>query len=360
MPPLTTPLLSHGDLWDKLSFLVAIFVFGHGCSADARPLLVQYEFEGAIDQSILDDRFPIQVKGQFKVFVRDANWLIEIIEDKQLLSGRQYLKREIGSTNGVEIFEIVTPLEPENQQTNAVLKPAKNRPFNTATIVSNAVPVGQLDGSVVGHLWLMFASGDYLGRLQTNLLTPVYDVTASAPGDPNLKYKAHWELLDGPGSLPSKVTYFYDFRSFGENTMTNAAYQTTGITNVGDRTFPTGFLFEEYVGGTEARLRKRATAVVTAVRPFCSLDRLLPAVTGKTVVVDRRLAQAEQPVRAITYTASSNAPLPTVADVKQMHERKTGSQRERSPAVVAFLLATVCLPVLIWLSYLWRRRSKSA
>jgi len=40
---------------------------------------------------------------------------------KQFATRREYLKREIGSTNAVEIFEIVTPLQPESQSTIAVL-----------------------------------------------------------------------------------------------------------------------------------------------------------------------------------------------------------------------------------------------
>jgi hypothetical protein len=334
--------------------LVALLALGRAWSADGSSSLSQYEIEGVIDQTIDDEAFPIRVTGQFKVFVRDGNWLIETIEDKQLRSSRQYLKREIGSTNGAEIFEMVTPLQPKDQQTNAVPQPAKNGRA-TATVVSSAVPVGQLDGSVVGHLWLMFASGKYLGGLQTNLLTPVYDVTASAPGDPNLKYRADWELLYGPGSLPAKVTYFYEARIVGASNIPHAVYKATGTTNTGGLRLPTGFVFERYVGGAEARVRKRATATVTAIRPVCSLDSLLPAVTSKAVVVDRRLAQADQPVRAVSYQALPNSSLPTVAQVKSRYDRKENPPK-RSPVVVAVILITLCVPLLIWVLHFWKRR----
>ena len=316
----------------------------------------EYELEGTIDQTILksDGTPQTVINGKFKVFVRDEKWFIETLEHKQFAKSQQYLKREIGSTNGTEIFEIVTSLAPPGQQTNAIPMPAtKGRP-NTATVVAGAVPVGQLDGSIIGHLWLMFASGNYLSGLQTNLLTPVYDVTASAPGDPNLKYKANWELLDGPGSFPSKVTYFYDSRIFGDNEITNATYVMTGITNLGGTMFPTGFLFENYVGGVEARVRKRAAAVVSAIRPSCSLKILLPVAEDKTVVVDRRLAQAAESVKAITYSMQPKSSLPTVAEAKARSESKK-TPPKRSSAVLAVILSTACIPPLIWLLFAWRR-----
>jgi len=348
-------LIRETAVYKLLVVAIALAFFGDGFQLQA----ADYELEGTIQQIIFksDGAPQTVVDGKFKVFVRDSNWLIEIIEDKQFSKSRQYLKREIGSTNGAEIFEIVTPLDPEAQQTNAVPKPAKNSRA-TATVVSNAVPVGQLDGSVVGHLWLMFASGNYLSGLRTNLLTPVYDVAASAPSDPDLKYKADWELLDGPSSLPSKVTYYYDSRILGDSKIPHAVYTATGTTNVGGVKFPTGFLFERYVGGAEARVRKRATATVTSTRPVCSLASLLPALTSKAVVVDRRLAQAEGPVRAVTYQALPNASLPSVPEIKARHDRKANPPK-RSPVVVALILATLCLPLAAGLFHFWRRRKKS-
>ena len=335
-----------------LFLCVTCFLLYSSWSSHADLIGRSYEIEGTIEQIIQDDRFPLQVKGEFKVFVQDCAWRIQVIEDKQFPQRREYLKREIGSTNGTEIFEVVTPLDPGGGQTNTPPRRARNSRFNTATLVSNAVPVGQLEGSVVGHLWLMLASQCHLSGLKTNMLTPVYDVSASAPGNPNLKYKAEWELIAGPGSLPLNVTYFTDSGT------TNAMYRATGMTNVNGTTFPTGFLFEHYMGGDLAQVRKRATVVVTHIRTESSLTNLLPIVTDKTVVVDRRLAQAAQPTRVITYTATSNTPLPTIADAKKTHERKA-TPPKRSPVVVAVLVTMFCLPLAAGTIYFWRRGRKA-
>lgn len=323
-----------------------------------------YELEGTIQQATfsMEGAVEMRLDGKFKVYVRDGAWFIETVEDKQFIrfaQNRQYLKREIGSTNGAEIFEIVTPLEPENQQTNAPLIPARDSQFNTAIYVSNAVPVGQLDGAVVGHLWLMFASGTYLQGVRTNLLTPVYNLSASAPGDPSLKYKARWELLDGPGSLPSNVVYNYDTRLLGDNNLTNAIYQVTGTTNLDGRSFPTGFLFENYTGGVGPRVRKRATAAVTAIRPECLLPTLMPAVTSDALVIDRRLGHAEVALKVVTYSVRSNSSLPTIAEVKTEAARKQGPPK-RSSVLVAALLTTLLLPVAVGAFLVWRRRGRRA
>jgi hypothetical protein len=324
----------------------------------------EYELEGTIQQTIFksDGIQQMQFNGTFKVFVRDNQWLIETIEDKQFTKSRQYLKREIGSTNGAEIFEIVMPLEAVNPQTNKAsvdtvaaipeLKPVRNARFNTATVVSNAVPVGQMDGSVVGHLWLMFASGDYLSRLQTNVLTPVYDVSASAPGNPNLKLKADWSLANGPASLPLKVTYL------NNSVITGAVYSATGVTNVNGKTFPTGFIFEQYAGGSRAWVRKRAAAVVTAIRPACSLASLLPAITHKTVIIDRRLAQAAQSEKRLTYSVAPGATLPTVAEAEKANNWKKKPPKPSS-FVIAVLGTTFFLPLVLFAVHFWKQRKKA-
>ena len=197
--------------------------------AEAARSLGQYEIEGVFEQANFG-RIPFTVSGEFRVFFRDGAWLIQTIENQ--LDGKILLKREIGSVNGAEIFEVVTPLQPTNEpaaatnQTAARPNNAGDKRFATGSIASNSVPVGQLDGSVVGHLWLMLASHRYLSGLTTNLLTPVYDVSASAPANPNLRRKAVWELIAGPGSLPAKVTYFDDYG------IIEAVYRATGVANV--------------------------------------------------------------------------------------------------------------------------------
>jgi hypothetical protein len=324
----------------------------------------EYELDGTIQQTIFKSGGiqEMQLNGTFKVFVRDNEWLIQTIEDKQLSRSRQYLKREIGSTNGTEIVEIVVPLVAVKSQTNKTsggtamtvpeLEPDRKAHFYMATVVSNAVPVGQMDGSVVGHLWLMFASGDYLSRLQTNFLTPVYDVSASAPGNPNLKLKADWSLANGPASLPLKVTYFKN------SVITGAVYSATGVTNVNGKTFPTGFIFEQYAGGSRGWIRKRATAVVTVIRPECSLASLLPAITHKTVIIDRRLAQAAQSEKRLTYSVAPGATLPTVAEAKKANDWKKKPPKPSS-FVIAVIGTTFFLPLVFFAVHFWKRRKKA-
>lgn len=358
----TQSLDLHGREFCK--FFVAAFVL-ISLNKEFSAQAAEYELEGTIQQTIFQSAGvpQMQLNGTFKVFVRDNEWLIQTIEDKQLSRSRQYLKREIGSTNGTEIVEIVVPLETVNSQTNKTsggtamavpeLKPARKAHFYTATVVSNAVPVGQLDGSVVGHLWLMLASGDYLSRLQTNVLTPVYDVTASAPGNPNLRLKADWSLVNGLASLPLKVTYFKN------SVITGAVYNATGVTNVNGKTFPTGFIFEQYAGGSRAWVRKRAAAVVTAIRPECSLASLLPAITHKTVIIDRRLAQAVPSEKRLTYNVAPGATLPTVGEAKQSNDEKRNPPKP-SPAVIAVIIGTTLfLPLLFFAVHFWKRQKKA-
>jgi hypothetical protein len=317
----------------------------------------QYEIDGAIEQTSFNPRDGAPqygLKARFTVFVRGSNWLIDTTEEKEGRTTRTSLRRQIGSTNGAEIFEIVAPLAGALRRTNANgAAPAAPGPsrFNMATVVSNAVPVGQLDDSVVGHLWLMMASQGYLSGLKTSLLTPVYDVSASAPGDPNLKLNASWELLGGPGSFPAQVTYFQG------NRVTDAVYQVTGVTNVNGTLFPSGFLFERYLIGTpKGRVIKRASALVTAVRPACSLSSLLPTVTRDTVVADRRVAPADDKRKIVSYRVNEGRGWQPATEVKKAYESKRNSPKTRSPLLVALVAAAVCSPPLICCASHLRKR----
>jgi hypothetical protein len=61
--------------------------------------------------------------------------------------------------------------------------------------VSNNVPIGEGDIVLYGHLWLMFASGCYFRNIDSNSITPVYDVNASAAVNPNARREAKCELI---------------------------------------------------------------------------------------------------------------------------------------------------------------------
>jgi hypothetical protein len=181
------------------------------------------------------------------------------------------------------------------------------RGLNQALIFSNNCPVGRTEGYFVCHIWMMFASGCAFQNLTTNWIRPVYDLNASADVHPNLRRKAQWELIDGPGSLPKKVSYYGYSNYVDETNMNNntlaATYTATGVTNAGTIKIPSGFVFEwekhafGYVApyGSVPRqpaptdhLRKQAVGIVTAVRPYCSRKDLTPTAIGQTMVIDLR------------------------------------------------------------------------
>jgi len=292
------------------------------------------EIEGEINQVCFDyGNYHINTKAYFTVFTRDGQWLIRTVEDKRIVDEAgekqlEYLRRENGSTNDGRILELVTPLKGG---------------FSTAVIVSNNIAFGQMDGSVVGHLWLMLASCGYLDKLETNLLTPVYKPMLLE--DQKHKERATWELLAGAGSLPLKVTFCNNYGG------TSAVYRVTGVTNVGGALYPTGFNFES--------AGKKATAVVTAIRPVCTLSNLLPVITAKTAVSDRRLVQADRTLK-MSYMLPPRAGVPTVVEAKQVYGQSHHQQKspKRSPLLVALLLVTLIVPVVLGLYYILSRRRK--
>jgi len=293
----------------------------------------EYEIEGAIDQAcFVSDHCQITMKAQFKVMVQGCQWLIQTVEDKHIIDdigSRQleYLKRENGSTNGAEIFDVVTPLKGG---------------IRNATIVSNDIGFGQMDADVVGHLWLMLASGSYFSSLKTNEMTPVY--TPMLLTERRLKQKVEWRWLAGPESLPQSVNYFYAGR-------TGAVYQVTSTTNIEGSLFPTGFVFEAP--------GKRATAVVTAIRAHCSVTSLLPVVDNGTAVSDRRMLPANPPLK-VEYIALRNSGVLTIADARKAYDKKQKlSASAKALPVVQVLLTVVCfLPLAVYGVYLWTHRKK--
>lgn len=345
-----------------ITAITALCALSQWWVANASGVPREYELEGTIHQiSFTSSGSPqIELDGVFKIYVSDCKWLIQTIEYVWTPRTESSLKREIGSTNGTEIVEIVTPLETVIPDTNAppgdafaTAKRSSRSRLNTATIVASAVPVGQLDGSVVGHLWLMLASQCYLSGLTTNLLTPVFDVSASAPGNPNLKNLAEWELINGVGSLPKNVTYFE------HKDRPRAIYRVTGETNVNGVAYPTGFTFEQYRGDV-TRVRKQATAVVTAIRPVCSIASLLPAVTQDALVVDRRLAQAEQPEARITYRAKQGTALPAATELREIQKinNPKKSPPNRSPIMLALLGTALVAPLVFFGIHHWKHRKR--
>lgn len=260
----------------------------------------EYEVKGIITQTITDPNVSvIRTTNGFTVYVRDCAWLIQTTETNINGNVRQ---REVGSTNGTDIYE-----------SNG----------GTAFVSGTGIPVELLDKGVDGHLWLMFASQCYWGNQRADRLTPVYDWQASVGADPSLTMRTEWELLNGPGSLPREVEYL------GEWDVTNGLYRITGTNSVGRMLIPSGFVFEEsHVGGLapnsfvhEMVVRKRVEAKVTSVQPVCSRQDLLP-VLGTAVVVDWRLKKPSDGNHVPTYRLPNAAERPSVAEAEKLLEAK--------------------------------------
>ncbi|HXF09179.1 MAG TPA: hypothetical protein VN625_00230, partial [Desulfuromonadaceae bacterium] len=200
----------------------------------------------------------LTASASFTVYVRDSSWLIATTETNE---AGGMIAREIGSTNGAEIYEVSGGLSGAGMR--------------MGMIQSGVAPVGEQDSAVVGHLWLMFASQSYWPGLNSDQLIPVYDWHASAgAGGQSQRVSADWELMNGPGSLPEEVRYF-----------PNAIYTITGTNTVGGKFFPAGFIFKQFQGG---RLVKQVEVAVTAIRPVCSRALLIPLPGKGTLVIDER------------------------------------------------------------------------
>jgi hypothetical protein len=263
----------------------------------------EYEVKGTITQTITNrssfnrDGSETRTTNEFTVYVRDCAWLIQTVENDR--KGRSW-QREVGSTNGTEIYE-----------------------FNgrQAFISDNGIPVDPGYEQVSGHLWLMFASQCYWGNQHTNQLTPVFDFEASVGANPNRKVTASWDLLNGPGSLPREVRYL------GEWDETNGLYTVTGTNSVGGMLIPSGFVFEERViGGLSATtlihelvVRKRVEATVTSVQSVCSRTNLMPDWgSGKIITVDWRLKKPGSGNNVPSYFTPESEKWPSVEEASQL------------------------------------------
>jgi hypothetical protein len=264
---------------------------------------VEYEVSGNIVQTITGPRVSvIRTTNEFTVYVRDQAWMIQTTQNDA--EGHAW-KREVGSTNGTEIYES------NNAQ---------------AFIYDAQIPVELLDKGVDGHLWLMLASGSYWNDLETDQLTPVYDFQASIGANPSRKVRAKWELLNGPGSLPREVMYF---GTWGE---TNGLYRVTGTNSVGGKLFPSGFVFEESRVGPlnpdtfvhDMVVRKQVEAAITSVQPVCSRKTLLPVrQSGATVVIiDWRLKERGSGNNLPSYIVQDPAVWPSVEEARKLLQSK--------------------------------------
>src|ERR1035437_9156574 len=126
----------------------------------------EYEVDGNVELRLhhTDGSVWKDFKGDFKVFVKGCGWLLQINEANDF---GMPLRREIGTMNGMELFEMLMPKETNSNSSLSatpidVGSPATHKSIpQTAFGTSNSIPVGPSDSSFVGHLWLMFASACY-------------------------------------------------------------------------------------------------------------------------------------------------------------------------------------------------------
>ena len=311
-----------------------------------------YEVDGTIEQTIVtfNGGPPARFKSDFTVYVKDCAWLVQTrpAGSTNTVTG----VFEVASTNGTDIFQV----DIRRLGTNAA-----KRALNIAQAYANAAPVDFLDGGMVGHLWLMFASGCALATNTDNLLPPVYDVSAAAPGkNTELKREIKWEPLRGAGSTPLSLVFLTN----PIRKTTNASYMATGQTNVGSVTVASGFIFNQYLGGSD-RIRKTATCTVTALRPHCSLENLLPNPKGPTVVGDLRVrirAEGTNAPPTVVYEYKTDAGWlsPEASKKQYLEDRKRllamTHRSEVSPAVIVLLMALLMAPV-VW--FVFKPKSKA-
>jgi hypothetical protein len=336
----------------------------------------EYEVDGLIGQEIKvrGDRV-VRTSASFTVFVRDCGWLIRTVETNEIGS---VTEREVGSTNETEIYECYHVIRGNEEGTtrdpSAAAARGRRRPIMLANIFPGGVPVGQLDTSVVGHLWLMFASHCYWPALKTNQITPVYEWRASpAAHGQNLTVSGGWELFSGNGSLPRRVWYT------GEYGETNASYTAVNPRSVGANLVPGGFSFQRFEIGPlnqdtythELVAVKTMDATVTELRGKCSRPDLIPFPSASAVIIDWRF-DGEAPGRPASYRSPIDGRWPTLGESKELARKQAESERNRvqgqavderpsSPSsrhravVLALMFVALLVPIVLFVSRCMRR-----
>ena len=344
------------------------------------PLRAQeFETEGTIQEHIIQTgQADSTTSAAFKVYVRDCAWLIETTETN---SSGTIKQRRVGSMNGTEIYQITSypNVEPPVSATNpAGMRRPAFAGADGGQVVSNNIPVGSMNDSIIPHLWVMFASQCYFkAQNPTNRLMPVYDVDYALVDVADLRLEADWELMSGRISLPLKVVYYNDggfyhmstnrtvkFQNYGPPYkwgFTDAIYAVTAMTNFGGTAFPAGFTFKEFSpGGGQSRYdlitRKTAEAVVTAFRPVCSRKDLLPEIENVTQVQDLRLAHAVPKVASFTYVLTKSANWLQLPEAKQRMQ-VISRQANNTPVSNGVLITLLILPSVVMVCFMLKSKS---
>lgn len=337
-------ITNHLTMFRRNLFFIITALFSFTAAA------AEYEVSGTITQTITNYNAPvIRSTADFTIFVRDCSWLIQTTETN---SEGVVNRRETACTNGAEIVDCLLDL-PNLLDPNAPGPAGRKNSaakFHTAMIISNNIPVGFLDISVVGHLWLMFASQCYWSKLTSDSLIPVYDWHASAGIDPDLRLNAEWELLGGKGSLPREVRYLE-----GPD-RTNGFYKATGTISAGETLIPSGFVFEErrLRGPGMEVVRKRVEAHVTSVQAKCSRVGLLPMPQSRTIVMDYRLTQPGTN-HIPTYTQPGDQSWLSVDKARRLAAANSQRRGPQRPSRIFFgvICGLLLAPILFFIP--WKR-----
>ena len=368
----------------KLACL-APFIFLFSSSASAQ----SYELRGRTYEERLDGRGAVATatSAGFSVFVSNCQWVIE----SELPNRPGYPdRRRVSSLNDGQIRSLFIPntdgLQPKVTIVNGVARTQSVMKTHIQAIVtSNVVLAACNEGEVfVSHLWLMFASGCYLAEKAGQEIAPIYDINACASFHKDLTQPADWMLTETEPHLPAFVAYMNTRGIFAGKTTngvmkylplrppynqgyTNALYAVTGWTNVENLVLPTGFtyhLFEPVGGGKskdDLRVIARAFGIITNFSTAHSAAGLSPELPVNSVVVDRRLMHAKDPIEIVTY--SGNAGVISTEQARKVHKRDARRRMfEHLPRWLPVLVVTVAvLPMTILVfRHFARRRSNDS
>jgi hypothetical protein len=360
-------------------------------SSQSVPAQPAYELHGIIqDERYVESlRSNVTNTGSFSVYVNDCGWLIRgDIPHLDRTTG----VREIGSTNGTEIFEVSLLIMPQfapqesseaKSDSAADPSPAQAQPISTRQGFQAFVKPGPMPASCspsdgrFAHLWLMFASRCFFAGREDSEILAAYDINSCVTRGNDYTMEGAWVLSTAQPGLPLSLAYinrrghpfardaegnrtFVPFDPPFDAGFTNALYTVTGTTNVGRLVLPTGFIFERFRPGWTNRqpapvLEARSVATVTNFMPHCSRTSLVPELPPRVVVIDMRELPADPSKKPIHYSGAAGQWLP-VEEAKRVHEARLRRHAPRELRPLHYVLFVVALVLPLGGIALWKRK----
>src|SRR5579871_6390737 len=136
--------------------IAVLLTAGPTCGARA----AEYEVRGRVKETIVPPKGPnLDYSGEFTVLVRGCDWQIRTVERD---AEGNVTEISVGTTNGTDLYETEAH---SSSRTNTDAMDTSNQkrppPHILAIITPGGLPQGTTDRYLIGHLWLMFASGCY-------------------------------------------------------------------------------------------------------------------------------------------------------------------------------------------------------